>query len=469
MPFEFAEEKGLQANIKVIGVGGAGGNAVNRMIDDGLSGVEFIAINTDGQVLEQSKAAVKIQIGKMLTKGLGAGANPEVGRRAIEENADEVEVALAGADMVFVTAGMGGGTGTGAAPVVAKIARAQGALTVAIVTKPFDFEGKKRTGRAEEGLSELRRHVDTMIVIPNQKLLAIADRNTLLTDAFGMADNVLYQATKGISDLITVAGLINCDFADVRTVMMEMGAALMGTGEAQGEDRAARAAQQAIGSPLLENVAIAGAKGVLINVTGGPDMTLFDVNDATSRVYDAAGSDANIIVGAVIDPAMEGTIRVTVIATGFGPAQPELPLAIEPVKETRREPVPVDLFDSVPKPAPVASRMAETAETRQGRPVVMAAMDDLLTSADVSTTADEEPEPVEEQPAMITAIAGQSDDDDNGARHPQVVFAQFRHDNDIPTIVPVHNGSGRMNHQVMFADMDNLEVPTFIRRQMEEL
>lgn len=469
MPFEFAEEKGLQANIKVIGVGGAGGNAVNRMIDDGLSGVEFIAINTDGQVLEQNKAAVKIQIGKMLTKGLGAGANPDVGRRAIEENIDEVEVALAGADMVFVTAGMGGGTGTGAAPVVAKIARAQGALTVAIVTKPFDFEGKKRTGRAEDGLSELRRHVDTMIVIPNQRLLAIADRNTLLTDAFGMADNVLYQATKGISDLITVAGLINCDFADVRTVMMEMGAALMGTGEARGDDRAACAAQQAIGSPLLENVAIAGAKGVLINVTGGPDMTLFDVNDATSRVYDAAGSDANIIVGAVIDPAMEGTIRVTVIATGFGPAQPELPLAIEPLKETKREPVPVDLFDSVPKSAPAASRLAEKSETRQGRPVVMAAMDDLLTSVEVSSTADEEPEPVEEEPAMITAVADQPEEDDTGSRHPQVVFAQFRHDNDIPTIVPVHNGSGRMNHQVMFADMDNLEVPTFIRRQMEEL
>ncbi len=472
MPFEFAEEKGLQANIKVVGVGGAGGNAVNRMIDAGLSGVEFIAINTDGQVLEQNKSAIKVQIGKMLTKGLGAGANPDVGRRAIEENADEVEVALAGADMVFVTAGMGGGTGTGAAPTVAKIARAQGALTVAIVTKPFEFEGKKRTGRAEDGLAELRRHVDTMIVIPNQRLLAIADRNTLLTDAFDMADNVLHQATKGISDLITVAGLINCDFADVKTVMMEMGAALMGTGEAQGEDRAANAAQQAIGSPLLENIAITGAKGVLINVTGGPDMTLFDVNDATSRVYDSAGPDANIIVGAVIDPEMEGTIRVTVIATGFGPNQPELPLAVEPVKGIVRQAAPVDLFDSVPKPESAAARKA-AAETRQGRPVVMAAMDDLLTSVEVSSTEDGGHDPVEEEPAVtpttVAAMPEQPENDDNGARHPQVVFAQFRHDTDLPTIVPVHDGSGRTNHQVMFADMDNLEVPTFIRRQMEEL
>jgi cell division protein FtsZ len=478
MPFEFAEEKGTHAKIKVVGVGGAGGNAVNRMIDSALSGVEFIAINTDGQVLEQNKAAVKVQIGKMLTKGLGAGANPDIGRRAIEENPDEVEVALAGADMVFVTAGMGGGTGTGAAPVVAQLARAQGALTVAIVTKPFEFEGKKRTTRAEEGLEELRRHVDTMIVIPNQRLLAIADRNTLLTDAFDIADNVLHQATKGISDLITVAGLINCDFADVKTVMMEMGAALMGTGEAEGEDRAAKAAQQAIGSPLLENVAIAGAKGVLINVTGGPDMTLFDVNDATSRVYDSAGPDANIIVGAVIDPAMQGTIRVTVIATGFGPTQPELPLAVVPVRESVRKPVPVDLFDSVPKPELVSRQSAsgDNGGSRAGRPVVMAAMDDLLAAVEVSSTEDGGHDPVEDEPAVtpttVAAMPEQPENDDSGGRHRQVMFAQFDDDGDLPTIVPVHNGNGGNGHnhrQVVFADLDNLEVPTFIRRQMEEL
>jgi cell division protein FtsZ len=354
MPFEFDEEPTNPADIKVIGVGGAGGNAVNRMIDAGLSGVEFVAINTDGQVLEQNKAGIKIQIGKRVTKGLGAGANPEVGRKSIEEDADEVASHMTGADMVFVTAGMGGGTGTGAAPTVAKLAKSQGALTVAIVTKPFDFEGKKRMGRADDGLEELRKHVDTLITIPNQRLLAIAEKSTLLTDAFRIADDVLYQATKGISDLITVAGLINCDFADVRTVMLEMGDALMGTGEATGEDRAATAAHDAISSPLLENVSIAGARGVLINVSGGPDMTLFDVNDATSKIYDAAGADANIIVGAVIDPSLKDTVRVTVIATGFGSGTSHEREAV--VEEPRRETVPTDLFGDVVKPEPVVRK-----------------------------------------------------------------------------------------------------------------
>jgi len=352
LPFEFDEEQVNPADIKVIGVGGAGGNAVNRMIDAGLSGVEFIAINTDSQVLQQNKAGVKVQIGKRVTKGLGAGANPEVGRKSIEEDADEVAAHLTGADMVFVTAGMGGGTGTGAAPSVAKLAKSQGALTVAIVTRPFDFEGKKRISRADDGLSELRKHVDTLITIPNQRLLSIAERSTLLTDAFRIADDVLYQATKGISDLITVAGLINCDFADVKTVMMEMGDALMGTGEATGEERAAEAAHAAISSPLLENVSIAGARGVLINVTGGPDMTLFDVNDATSKIYDAAGADANIIVGAVIDEHLKDTVRVTVIATGFGNGTSQEKEEEKPEKES----VPTDLFEETPKPEPVVRK-----------------------------------------------------------------------------------------------------------------
>jgi len=352
IPFEFDEEQTNPALIKVVGVGGAGGNAINRMIDAGLSGVEFLAINTDAQVLEQNKSGVKIQIGKRVTKGLGAGANPDVGRKSIEEDADEVASHLAGADMVFVTAGMGGGTGTGAAPTVAKLAKSQGALTVAIVTRPFDFEGKKRISRADDGLGELRKHVDTLITIPNQRLLAIAERGTLLTDAFRMADNVLYQATKGISDLITVAGLINCDFADVRTVMLEMGDALMGTGEAGGEDRASIAAHEAISSPLLENVSIAGARGVLINVTGGPDMTLFDVNDATSKIYDAAGADANIIVGAVIDPRLKDIVRVTVIATGFGNGTSKPQVTEEP----KREAVVTDLFGGSVKPEPVVRK-----------------------------------------------------------------------------------------------------------------
>ncbi len=474
MPFEFAEEKVRHAKIKVVGVGGAGGNAVNRMIDSELSGVEFIAVNTDAQVLVENKASTKVQIGKMLTKGLGAGANPEVGRRAVEENVDEIEVALSGSDMVFVTAGMGGGTGTGAAPVVAKVARSLGALTVGVVTKPFDFEGKKRAGRAEDGLAELRRNVDTLIIIPNQRLLAIADRNTLLTDAFGMADNVLHQATKGISDLITVAGLINCDFADVRTVMMEMGAALMGTGEASGEDRAAIAAHQAISSPLLENAAISGAKGVLINVTGGPDMTLFDVNDATSKIYDAAGADANIIVGAVIDPKLKDTIRVTVIATGFGASQPELPLAIAPVRENVRQAAPVDLFDAVSK---TANTGGNGNGSRSGRPLVVAAMDDLMASVEMSSTEETSDNQTEEEPVYTEAtLPGppvHDDNDDNGTSrsHRQVVFAQFDND-DLPTIVPMHGGGGsndQAHRQIVFTDLDNLEVPTFIRRQMEEL
>ncbi len=318
LKFDFAEDFESFAKIKVVGVGGAGGNAINRMIEAGLSGVEFIAINTDAQVLEANRASRKVQIGKRLTKGLGAGANPDIGKKALEEDADEVGDMVSGADMIFITAGMGGGTGTGAAPVLAEIARQKGALTVAIVTRPFHFEGGKRSQKAENGIKELKEKADTLIVIPNERLLTIVDRSTLLVEAFAQADEVLYQATKGISDLIAVPGLINCDFADVRTVMLERGDALMGTGIANGDERAESAAQTAISSPLLEDVSISGARGVLVNITGGEDMTLFDVNAATSIIYQAAGNDANIIFGAVIDPKLKDQIRVTVIATGFG-------------------------------------------------------------------------------------------------------------------------------------------------------
>ncbi len=306
-----------KAKMKVVGVGGAGGNAINTMVEAGLQGVDFIAVNTDAQALEQSKAHMRIQIGKKLTQGLGAGANPEIGRRAIDEDKEDVMEALAGADMVFVTAGMGGGTGTGAAPVVAEIARDLGALTVGIVTKPFTFEGMKRMQRAEEGIEELQKVVDTLIVIPNQRLFAVVDKSTPLLDAFKVADQVLLHATKGISDLITVPGLINLDFADVRTVMAEMGHALMGTGYATGEGKAVEAAQQAISSPLLEGVSIRGAQGVLVNITGGPNMTLHEISEATSIIYEEAGDMANIIFGAVIDEKLEDSIFVTVIATGF--------------------------------------------------------------------------------------------------------------------------------------------------------
>lgn len=306
------------ARMKVVGVGGAGGNAINRMIDASLSGVEFISVNTDAQALDNSRSVQKIQIGAKLTKGLGAGSNPEIGRRAIEEDRELVAEALAGTDMVFITAGMGGGTGTGAAPIVAEIAKELGALTIAVVTKPFEFEGKKRMAKALQGIEELKQRVDTLIIIPNQKLLSVVQKETTLLEAFRFADEVLLQATKGISDLITVPGLINLDFADVKTVMSEMGDALMGTGYASGENRAKEAAQKAIASPLLENVSISGAKGVLVNVTGGPQMTLFEVNEASSVVVEAAGAEANIIWGAVIDEFLRDEIRVTVIATGFG-------------------------------------------------------------------------------------------------------------------------------------------------------
>lgn len=317
LKIELDESYNNYAKIRVVGIGGAGGNAINRMIDEGLKGVEFIAINTDAQALNGNKAETKLRIGESLTKGLGAGADPDVGRRAAEEDSEAIVQALAGADMVFITAGMGGGTGTGAAAVIAEKAREIGALGVAIVTRPFRFEGKKRITRADEGIEELKQRVDTLITIPNERLLGIVDQTTTLTEAFRFADEVLHQATRGISDLITIPGLINCDFADVKTVMHEMGDALMGTGIGIGGDKATTAAKLAISSPLLEDISIEGAKGVLINITGGEDMTLFDVNAATSVIYDAAGADANIIFGAVIDPTMKDEMHVTVIATGF--------------------------------------------------------------------------------------------------------------------------------------------------------
>ena len=315
--FLFDEGRRLGACIKVMGVGGGGSNAVNRMIDAGLDGIEFLVANTDVQALEQSKASVKLQIGAKLTKGLGAGANPEIGRQAALEDTDKVIEALEGADMVFVTTGLGGGTGTGAAPIVATLAAELGALTVAVVTKPFAFEGKKRMAQAERGLADLKECVDTVITIPNERLLATLERGTSLFDAFRIADDILRQAVQGISDLITVPGLINLDFADVRTVMSGMGMALMGTGSAKGENRAVEAAKKAISSRLLEDGSIQGARGVLINITGGQDLLLHEVSEASNIIHDAADADANIIFGAVLDEAMKDDIKITVIATGF--------------------------------------------------------------------------------------------------------------------------------------------------------
>jgi cell division protein FtsZ len=328
MIFEFEETASQNARMKVVGIGGGGGNAVNRMIEEALVGVEFISVNTDAQALLSSKSDVKIQIGKKLTRGLGAGARPEIGRQAVEENREDVQKAVAGADLVFVTCGMGGGTGTGAAPIVAQLAQEAGALTVGIVTKPFLFEGRKRMRQAESGIAEMRKYVDTMIVVPNERLLAVVGKGIPFQDALKKADEVLLHATQGISSIISVTGLINVDFADVRTVMKGGGSAIMGTGIGRGENRAIDAAQQAISSPLLDNVSIAGARGVLINITGGQnDMGLGEVTQISEIIKDAVGEESEIIFGAVPEPAMQGEIRVTVIATGFdddnGTVQPQ--------------------------------------------------------------------------------------------------------------------------------------------------
>ena len=383
MLFQLADAEEQFARMKVVGIGGAGGNAVNRMIQERLVGVEFLSVNTDVQALSNSEAHRKIQIGRTLTRGLGSGSKPDVGREAVVENRDDVAEALQGADMVFVTCGMGGGTGTGAAPVVAEIAREAGALTVGIVSKPFTFEGRRRMQVAEEGIDELKQVVDTLIVVPNERLRDVVEKGTTIQEAFRVADSVLLNATRGISDLITVTGLVNVDFADVKTIMTEMGQALMGTGYGVGENRAVESAQEAISSPLLEDMSIAGASGVLINITGGPDLSLHEVSEVSSVIHDAAGEDANIIFGAVIDPDLKGEIRVTVIATGIGGHRS----ATRPVDRDRRH---TPAFEPVEVPA-YAPRMAaakpqlvpvvesgEAAADSDDRPEQGDGLDDLL-------------------------------------------------------------------------------------------
>lgn len=364
------------AVIKVVGIGGGGVNAVNRMIEEGLKGVEFIAINTDAQALLMSDADVKLDVGRELTRGLGAGANPEVGRKAAEDHREEIEEVIKGADMVFVTAGEGGGTGTGGAPVVANIARSLGALTIGVVTRPFSFEGRRRAMQAEAGIETLREEVDTLIVIPNDRLLSISDRQVSVLDAFKAADQVLLSGVQGITDLITTPGLINLDFADVKSVMSGAGSALMGIGHARGDDRSVAAAEMAVSSPLLE-ASIDGAHGVLLSIAGGSDLGLFEINEAAQLVSNAAAPDANIIFGTVIDDALGDEVRVTVIAAGFD----------EPVAETKAAaPQPAARQQSVPRPAPA------TPPTRPGPPTVK---------------AEPRPEPRPEQPpAPARPVAG---------------------------------------------------------------
>jgi cell division protein FtsZ len=409
MIFEFEDTAVQNAKMKVVGIGGGGGNAVNRMIAEDLDGVEFMSVNTDAQALKLSHAQLKIQIGKKLTRGLGAGARPEIGRQAIEESREEMQRALEGADLVFITAGMGGGTGTGAAPVIAEIAREMGALTIGVVTQPFLFEGKKRMRQAETGLAELKRAADTVIVVPNERLLSVVGKGTSFRDALKKADEVLLHATQGISDLIHVTGEVNVDFADVRTVMQSRGPALMGTGFGRGENRAMEAAQEAISSPLLDNVTIEGAGGVLINITGGMDLTIDEVTTIASIIQEAAGEEAEIIFGAVHDPSMEGEVRVTVIATGLER------VGDQPVR------------DNLIRPNFGTTRTVMPAAGRPQRAV----------AADPSYAR-------EAQPAMAGAGAGR-----NAMMAEAMPFPR-------PPQAPI------ARHQV--ADLD---IPTFIRRQMD--
>ncbi len=375
---QFEDSAAHGANIKVVGVGGGGCNAVRTMIHSGLEGVEFIIANTDIQALAANPAPVKIQMGNTLTKGLGAGANPEIGREAALEDRDRIEELLQGADMVFVTAGMGGGTGTGGAPVIAQIARELGILTVGVVTKPFMFEGNRRRRQAEEGITNLKAAVDTLITIPNQRLVALAQPGTSILDSFKMADDVLLQAVAGISELITVHGMINVDFADVKTIMKDQGLALMGTGKARGDKRALEAAHMAISSPLLEDISIDGATGILINITGGNNLTLVEVNAAASLIQEAADEDANIIFGAVIDETMDDEIKMTVIATGFERAgsrrQPAAPAPMPAVVAPREREVSARAAAVNWDPAPVVA--ARVREARSMDPIILDPVED---------------------------------------------------------------------------------------------
>ena len=359
---EFVENNELTAKIKVVGIGGGGGNAVNTMIAAGLSGADFIAANTDAQALKANASSIKIQLGEQITRGLGAGANPEVGKKSALEDREKIREILEGSDMVFITAGLGGGTGTGAAPVIAQIAKEVGALTVAVVTKPFIFEGNRRMKQADEGLRELKAVVDTVITIPNQRLLAVAGKSTSMLDAFKKVDEVLLQAVKGISDLINVHGLINVDFADVKTIMSEMGMALMGTGIAEGENKALEAAQKAISSPLLEDIKIEGARGLLINVAGGKDMSIFEVNEAAEKIKSEAHPDANIIFGAVIDDTLEDKMMVTVIATGLG--SETRPISLVSVNGSGASPVQINVANPENQQFPEAADISNKSESK---------------------------------------------------------------------------------------------------------
>ena len=386
----------LSPRITVIGVGGAGGNAVNNMIEKQLEGCEFVVANTDAQALQQSRAINKLQLGAKVTEGLGAGARPEVGAAAAEESIEEIVERLAGCHMCFITAGMGGGTGTGAAPIIAKAAREMGVLTVGVVTKPFQFEGSRRMRQAEAGVDELQSHVDTLIIIPNQNLFRLANEKTTFTEAFALADDVLYQGVKGVTDLMVRPGIINLDFADVRSVMNEMGKAMMGTGEASGEDRAVQAAEKAIANPLLDEISLKGAKGVLINITAGPDLTLFELDEAANRIRQEVDQEANIMVGSTLDPEMAGMMRVSVVATGID-AVARAELRRPAVQEPMAAPV-------APRPIPAAAAPAHApAPAYPAAPAYAAARQEPMAAQPAAHFADHRPHPAEEDRAELYA------------------------------------------------------------------
>lgn len=474
------DQPDLRPRITVFGVGGAGGNAVNNMIAKSLEGADFVVANTDAQALQQSNATSKLQIGTKVTEGLGAGARPEVGAAAAEENLEEIVDMLAGAHMCFITAGMGGGTGTGAAPIIAAAARELGVLTVGVVTKPFQFEGARRMRQAEEGVEALQRVVDTLIIIPNQNLFRLANEKTTFTEAFAMADDVLYQGVKGVTDLMIRPGIINLDFADVRSVMDEMGKAMMGTGEALGEDRAIQAAEKAIANPLLDEISLKGARGVLINITGSHDLTLFELDEAANRIREEVDADAHIIVGSTLDPSMEGEMRVSVVATGIDIAE-----GVNPVHAPRRsmaEPLVMEQAPAVVEPElftpPVAEPVvADTGESlgtlfddapvdetveiaKAGDPSADALR--RLRAAVAKVPVDEEEEPqIEETPAvegqgrfainnLINRMTGHGPNTDVQAVRRQP---------------PLHEQEAQTYEDINEEEQDRVEIPAFLRRQ----
>ncbi len=452
------------ARIRVIGIGGGGGNAINSMIQRGLSGVDFIAANTDAQALSKNSAPTKLHIGKESTRGLGAGGRPETGKEAAEENADDIREQLAGSDMIFVTAGMGGGTGTGGAPVVARIGRELGALVVGIVTNPFNFEAKKRANIAEQGINELRQYVDALIVIPNEKLLSIIDRNTSFIEAFQKVDDVLYNATRGISDIISGNGYINVDFADVRSIMKDMGDALMGIGIASGEHRAIAAAQNALNSPLLEGVSITGAQGLLVNISGGSSMTMHEIGEAVSIIEENAGSDVNLIHGIVYDESLDDKLMITVVATGFKRGQYSVPNALN-VQQVQEKIIPAP---TVNQPAPVIRTIAVNQAPTEARQTKIAVkpvkvygdIDDDQSAPQVMQPVQEEPQvqqPIRNQPAFMRRS------DPNIVRQANGGSIRINSVNDLPA------GARSNSQPVIIREPKSsvVEKPAFLRKIMD--